>query len=317
MADLQLPPSVRDLRAIAIEAIADRMAQIDLSPLLVYRLATTPAGVIPFLAWQFDVQSPMYQLLVPGADQRQMVQNAVALKRFMGTPYALKTALKNLGWANAEILEGQDSWGGNSWPADEGWAVCRIVVPLVIPEPEDFIPWQSPPNYPAGALVTFNGNFFKATAPASPGTVPQFASIDDVDVPDDLLSDVDLLVQSPWRMVNPANYTDFVTLAQAAQIAAVFYFFAPKRCWLDSIIFVAPQQTDALAISDSTSGGEIDQLAFTDALNVTWPAIVDAILNSVIYDRSFDYSGVTYAGDLVGITDGPITVNGVPWEGNQ
>ncbi len=325
MANLQLPPSVRDLRGTAIEAIANRMAQIDLSPLLIYRIATTPAAAIPFLAWQFDVLSPMYQLLAPGADQRQIVQNAIALKRFMGTPYAVKTALANLGWPNATILEGQNAWGGTSWPADEGWAVCRLLIPLggavmgASFTAEAFAPWQAATSYPAGLLVTYGGNYFKATAPAAAGTIPQFATIDQV--PDvDLLADFDTLVQLPWQLLTtPPDPPAFapVTSAQVAQIIAAFDFFAPERCWLDSVIFVVPTLFDALAMIDTLSGGEVDALAMADAITATYPGISDAILNSVLYDSLFDYSGVTHADELVGITDGPITVNGTPWEGNQ
>lgn len=314
MAELQLPPSVRDLRGVAIEAIANRMAQIDLSPILIYRIASVPAAALPFLAWQFDVADEMFALLSPGADQRQLIQNTVPLKAKVGTPYALKKALTSLGWPNATILEGQDSWGGTSWPASQGWAVCRIVIPMQDRGVEDFLPWDPTLNYSAGAAVTFRGNYFLATAPAAAGTIPQFNDLDSVPHID-ALSDLDTLVQAPWQLVNPDDLLQPVTAAQIAQIVAAFYYFAPARCWLDSVVFLAPPITDALAMTDTTSAGPVDSmLPMGDMVSLTLPTFVDPILNAVLYDAEFDYSGVTYADVLVGITDGPVTMNGVPVE---
>ncbi len=40
-----------------------------------------------------------------------------------------------LGWTDALLLEGQSSWGGNSYPASQGWAVFRIMIKLAANEP--------------------------------------------------------------------------------------------------------------------------------------------------------------------------------------
>ena len=65
--DLTSQPSVNDLRGRALNTVFGRMQQLDLTPLLVYRIDSVPTSALPFLAWQFDVASAFWQLLVPGA----------------------------------------------------------------------------------------------------------------------------------------------------------------------------------------------------------------------------------------------------------
>jgi Phage tail protein (Tail_P2_I) len=243
MPELSPQPSINDSRTQALAALIARLGGLDLTPLLVYRLSSTPDGALPFLAWQFDVTNALYALLVPGDDQRAMVGEAIALKRFMGTPYAVKTALKSLGWTAPSILEGQASWGGASWPADQGWAVCRLLLPLTSRSVGEASGWDSATSYPAGSLVFFNGNYFWANGAAAPGVVPQFSSIDEVaDV--DSLGDVDTLTQAPWIMLSPENLARPLGAADLAAAIAAFHFFAPARCWLDGVWFLVPPLLD-------------------------------------------------------------------------
>jgi len=164
MAELQIPPSINDTRSRALLALVDRLGQLDLGPLLVYRIDSVPASALPFLAWQFDILSPLWQAVAPVilsvdaitdvdelididtlteataiqlaqeraaiASQRALIKMAIQLHRFRGTPWSIKSALATLGWQNVSILEGQDSWDGNSYPADQGWALFRVIVQL-------------------------------------------------------------------------------------------------------------------------------------------------------------------------------------------
>ncbi|HZP46252.1 MAG TPA: phage tail protein [Candidatus Binataceae bacterium] len=132
MANLSLTPTVNDARGQAFSAIQDRMARIDLSPLLIYRLASVPAAILPYLAWQFDMLSSEWSLLLAGSTLEQLLANAIPLHKTLGTPYALKVAFAALGWPNATILEGQNAWGGSSWPSNQGWAVFRVQWALAI-----------------------------------------------------------------------------------------------------------------------------------------------------------------------------------------
>src|ERR1700683_5344164 len=159
MAELQIPPSINDTRSQALMTLIERLDAIDLSPLLVYRIDSVPAGALPFLAWQFDIISPLWQSVAPvvqsvdaitnvdalididtlaeGASvvtvqqsqviaaQRSLVKMAIQFHRYRGTPWAIKSALATLGWSDVSIAEGQSSWGGTNYPTNEGWAGFR------------------------------------------------------------------------------------------------------------------------------------------------------------------------------------------------
>ena len=163
MPELSAAPSINDTRTQALLVLIARLAALDLTTLLVYRIDSVVADALPFLAWQFDILSPLWQLISPialGVDaltnidllidvdnliesgglvtelalteaaQRDLLKNAIALHRFRGTPWAIKQALGSLGWATVTLLEGQTSWGGAAYPSNQGWAVFRVAIEL-------------------------------------------------------------------------------------------------------------------------------------------------------------------------------------------
>jgi P2-related tail formation protein len=165
MAEQSPAPSINDTRTQALMALIERLAALDLTPLLIYRIESVPAGALPFLAWQFDVLSPLWQLVAPSAvsidaltgidsltdidtlstsdssdspsdtaAQRALLELAIPLHRMRGTPAAIKRALGALGWTSVTLAEGQDAWGGTAYPASEGWAVFRVMVNLAAGE---------------------------------------------------------------------------------------------------------------------------------------------------------------------------------------
>ncbi len=164
MPELSAAPSIDDTRTQALLVLIARLAALDLTTLLIYRIDSVVEGALPFLAWQFDILSPLWQLIAPvslGVDaltdidllidvdnlieaggavtdqmlteaaQRELVKNAIALHRFRGTPWSIKQALASLGWAEVTLLEGQSTWGGNLYPSNQGWAVFRVLIDLV------------------------------------------------------------------------------------------------------------------------------------------------------------------------------------------
>lgn len=164
MPELSAAPSIDDTRTQALLVLIARLAALDLTTLLIYRIDSVVAGALPFLAWQFDILSPLWQLIAPvsqGVDaltdidllidvdnlieaggtvmdqmlteaaQRELVKNAIPLHRFRGTPWSIKQALASLGWAQVTLLEGQSTWGGDSYPSNQGWAVFRVLIDLV------------------------------------------------------------------------------------------------------------------------------------------------------------------------------------------
>jgi P2-related tail formation protein len=163
MPELSAAPSINDTRTQALLVLIDRLATLDLTTLLVYRIDSVVAAALPFLAWQFDILSPLWQLIAPvavGVDaltnidllidvdnliesgglltelvltetaQRDLLKNSIALHRFRGTPWAIKNALGSLGWTQVTLLEGQASWGGDVYPSNEGWAAFRVIIDL-------------------------------------------------------------------------------------------------------------------------------------------------------------------------------------------
>jgi P2-related tail formation protein len=163
MPELSAAPSINDTRTQALLVLISRLAALDLTTLLVYRIDSVVDEALPFLAWQFDILSPLWQLIAPvalGVDaltnidllidvdnliesgglitelalteaaQRELLKSAIALHRFRGTPWAVKQALASLGWPKVSLLEGQSSWGGVAYPPNQGWAVFRVMIDL-------------------------------------------------------------------------------------------------------------------------------------------------------------------------------------------
>lgn len=161
--DLILAPSINDTRGQAILAIVDqRMKALDLTPILVYRIANLPDSAVLAMVWQWDVLDPSWATGIAAGEAwdssasidlltdvdtlssqqndatsvsdfdtyRALITSSVPLHQIRGTPAAILSALTQLGFSNAILQEGQNSWGGTSWPVIQGWAVFRVVVPL-------------------------------------------------------------------------------------------------------------------------------------------------------------------------------------------
>ena len=284
MAENQIPPSINDTRSQALAQLAGRLGQVDLVPLLVYRIDSVPSDALPLLAWQFDILSPLWQAVAPAitsidaltnideltdvdtltegtpgsqtaqeqaviAAERRLIKAAIQLHRYRGTPWVIKNALATLGWKNVSIVEGQAKWGGTQYPASQGWAVFRVMVQL-----ED----DSQLNVDAITTATATVNFFK-----------------------------------------------------------------PARSWLDSIWFVEPSAIDAVAtpvdrltLSGIAEFGLDVAPAPSDAafsIGVTLPPLVDQYLPVVpLYDAHYLHSGITYDASEPIIADSALILNGSP-----
>lgn len=161
MAELTIQPSINDVRSNALLVLLERLDNLDLVPILVYRLDSVPESALIFLAWQFDMLDPEWQLAAQTVESwdklstidgltnidtlssigsaagpsdadslRTLLRAAIPLHRTRGTPYAIATALQSLGWTGVTFQEGQASWNGTLWPNSEGWAVFRVFVQL-------------------------------------------------------------------------------------------------------------------------------------------------------------------------------------------
>jgi P2-related tail formation protein len=284
MAELQLPPSIDDSRSQALAHLAARLGQIDLVPLLVYRIDSVPPDALPLLAWQFDILSPLWQAVAPAvtsvdaltnideltdidtltegtpgsmsaqkeavvAAERALVKAAIQLHRYRGTPWVVKKALGTLGWSRVSIVEGQSKWGGTRYPASQGWALFRVLVQL-----ED----------------------------------------------DSLLN------------------ADAVAMATAA-----IDFFKPARSWLDSLWFVEPTVVEniAIPIDRVTLSGiaeyELDVAPAPSEGAVSIRVVVSMPADEMppilpLYDSHYRHSGITYGDNEPRVADSALVLNGSP-----
>lgn len=91
-----------------IEAAADEIGSFDLSPLLVYMIDTVPSSALPWLAQQFGVLGFRgWDLITTDLERRSLIKTAIEIWRYKGTPYAIKQALKSIGYNNVQIIEGE------------------------------------------------------------------------------------------------------------------------------------------------------------------------------------------------------------------
>lgn len=290
MPDLQIQPSINDLRSSAHLALIERLGNLDLSPLLVYRIASLPDSAVLAMAWQWDVLNP---LLLPDTSQivtlsyrgwdaianidaltnidllqyqaetsvplpmavllakyRALILLSTSLHSSMGTVAALKKGLAGLGYANAIVQEGQNSWGGSSWPPNEGWAAFRVIINL------DTVPPQ----------------------------------------------------------------TDIEHLAR--RMRAICNYWKPARCWLDSIQFQRHlHDTLYPPISDFVENIfiQFDRLRPSPFDFITapfWP-ITDEKSIVPLHDTRYYHTGTRYGQNEPHVSDGPLIINGVVVSTNE
>jgi len=102
--------------------VAARMNNIELESLLVYVIDTVSASALPTLARQFDVEGFQgYGLATTDEQRRAIIKQAIELKRYMGTVWAIKNAMVSVGYNDAVLIEGIDT--GNP---ETDWARFKI-----------------------------------------------------------------------------------------------------------------------------------------------------------------------------------------------
>lgn len=261
--------------------LVERLGQLDLSPLLVYRIDSVPASALAFLAWQFDIVSPLWQAVAPVigsvdaitnvdeltdidtlteadslvagqqasaiASQRALIKIAIQLHRSRGTPWAVKNGLGTLGWEGVSLAEGQASWGGTQYPADQGWALFRVLIQL---EQDQTVDSQAVDT----AVATVN-------------------------------------------------------------------FFKPVRSWLDSLSFAlppildpGPSPADRLTVS-GIAEFQLDAPPLpsdhTLSIAVTMPPIIDTYGPAVpLYSAHYRHSGITHGANEPAVADSALILNG-------
>lgn len=111
---------------------------IPMQSLLVYLIDTVNAVALEDLAEQFDVMGVKGWYLCETEDQkRSLVKRAIELHRYAGTPWAVKEALRAVGFYNATIEEhvgwqynGTVQYNGSQQFGASSWANFRVIVDI-------------------------------------------------------------------------------------------------------------------------------------------------------------------------------------------
>lgn len=102
--------------------VKERFSGIALDVLLVYLIDTVPAASLPFLAEQFDVLGYKgWKLAKTEMEQRELIKRSIELHRYKGTVWAVKEAIKTIGYPDAELIEHVQT-------GQNGWATFRILL---------------------------------------------------------------------------------------------------------------------------------------------------------------------------------------------
>lgn len=114
MNDTLLPDSIAVPHIMAFDLLArQRLSQIQLDALLVYMIDTVNASALYWLAQQFDVLGYKGWKLADTEDKkRSLIKKAIELHRYKGTIWAIKEALRTVGYPDAVITEHVTHWAG-------------------------------------------------------------------------------------------------------------------------------------------------------------------------------------------------------------
>jgi P2-related tail formation protein len=94
------------------DVIKETLSEIDLGKLLIYIIDTADVSLLPYFAEQFDVLGYKgFKLAQTEADQREIIKRAIELHSYKGTEWAVKEALKSIGFSEIELIKtGYDHW---------------------------------------------------------------------------------------------------------------------------------------------------------------------------------------------------------------
>lgn len=135
-----LPAGINDERSRALLKLIGRLGDIDLTPLLVYRIDELPDDALHLLGWQFHIMGAEgWDLAETPAERRALIRRAIELHRHRGTPWSIREAIRSLGYADAEIVEGlpvalydgeRNHSGAETYGGGTRWAMFRVLLDL-------------------------------------------------------------------------------------------------------------------------------------------------------------------------------------------
>lgn len=135
-----LPPPLHadiSLRALA-DLTSKRLAEIDLTVLLVYLVDMVQESALPWLAEQFSLaDGDGWDLAESDEAHRALIKGAIELHRYKGTPWSIREILRRLGFGEIDLIEGignlkyDGSKRYNGWyiHGEPGsWPVYRVIL---------------------------------------------------------------------------------------------------------------------------------------------------------------------------------------------
>lgn len=119
MSDSLLPPSIRDERFLALEALVNRIAELDLAILDIYDIDQVEASALYDLADQFNVLGFRgWMLAGDEAERRSLIKESIVLHRKAGTAYAVRRAMALVGYPSATVIENPPLAYDGTWSYD-------------------------------------------------------------------------------------------------------------------------------------------------------------------------------------------------------
>ena len=120
------------------EVIEARLNQLEIEKVLVYLVDTVDASALFSLATQFDVLGfKGWRLATTEQEQRELIKKAIELHRYKGTPFAIREAVKAVGFFDVDIVEGggvlhnsTTNYDGSVTYGSTDWAVFRVLIDL-------------------------------------------------------------------------------------------------------------------------------------------------------------------------------------------
>lgn len=118
------------------DMVKARFESLDLSPLLMYVVDTAPADALFYLASQFDVLGwKGWNLAASDADRRALIKRAIELHRYKGTIWAIKEAVRSVGFTDCKVIEhvgldynGAVTYDGSVNYSGGHWANFRVKI---------------------------------------------------------------------------------------------------------------------------------------------------------------------------------------------
>jgi len=130
--------STYDHLAVFDKIAKARIDMIEIESLLVYIIDTVPSSALQTIAEQFNVMGYKgWSLTTSDSEKRSLIKKAIELHRYKGTPWAIKEALKSVGYAGASIQEhvginydGQYNYDGEVSYGTSNWAKFAVQLDL-------------------------------------------------------------------------------------------------------------------------------------------------------------------------------------------